>query len=263
MSRQTRRFIQPRIRTTMVTVGAVLLSAPLIALASTSAASASANAVIPTSANPGTSLTTSLSGGGQNGASISVPPGTAVTGNATVSNGSSNQNETGTVTYNVYSDAACTNAVSAGSAETIVTPGTLPASQPVTLATPGVYYWQAVYSGDALNNGSLSTCGSDVETVSAGGPAILKVCKVAGPGVWVGESFAFTAGSRHFTVPAGRRRAVTASPCRDCTRRASTSPSPNSSRTRCRSLASRPPRRGGGSPATCPTASRRWPLAPG
>jgi Nidogen-like len=149
-----------------------------------------------------TTLTTSLSGGGHTGASISVPPGTAVTDNATVSNGSSSQNETGTVTYNVYSDSACSNVVQTGSAETITNPGTLPPSQPVSLPATGVYYWQAVYSGDSGNNGSVSACGSEVETVS-GARASLKICKVAGSGVPVGTPVIFAVGNRHITVPAG------------------------------------------------------------
>jgi hypothetical protein len=78
----------------------------------------------------------------------------------------------GTVTYNVYSDAACTHAVSTGTAELMTAPGTLPASSPVTLATPGIYYWQATYSGDGLNGTSVSTCGltGEVETVTPKAP---------------------------------------------------------------------------------------------
>lgn len=149
-----------------------------------------------------TTLTTTLSGGSHSGSSISVLPNTAVTDSATVSNGSGNQNETGTVTYNVYSDPACSNAVSTGAPETITDPGTLPASQPVTLATPGVYYWQAVYSGDSGNNGSVSACGSEVQTVTSPA-ATLKLCKVAGAGVTVGTSIGFTVNGRRVTVPAG------------------------------------------------------------
>jgi hypothetical protein len=143
-----------------------------------------------------------LSAGGRSETSISVPPGTAITDNATVSNGSSNQNETGTVTYNVYSDSSCSNVVHTGSPETITDPGTLPPSRPVSLSAPGVYYWQAVYSGDSHNNGSVSACGSEVETVS-GAFATLKICKVAGSGVQVGTPVIFTVGNRHITVPAG------------------------------------------------------------
>ena len=61
-----------------------------------------APAVTPPAA---TSLSTSLSGGGQSGTSINVPTGTAVTDTATLS-GTNAAAATGTVTYNVYSDSA-------------------------------------------------------------------------------------------------------------------------------------------------------------
>jgi hypothetical protein len=109
---------------------------------------------------------TSLSGGGQSGASISVPESTAVTDTATLS-GTNASTATGTVTYSVYSDSGCTTAVSTGTAQSITAPGTLPASSPVTLSTPGTYYWQASYSGDAANTASMSTCGSEVVIVGA------------------------------------------------------------------------------------------------
>ena len=118
---------------------------------------------------PGEALTatsTSLSGGGGSGASISVPENTAVTDTATLS-GTNASTATGTVTYSVYSDSGCTTAVSSSTAQSITTPGTLPTSSPVTLSTPGTYYWQASYSGDSANGGSMSTCGSEVETVTS------------------------------------------------------------------------------------------------
>src|SRR5580658_10235810 len=119
---------------------------------------------------PPTSLATSLSGGGKTGTAISVPASTAVTDTATLT-GTNAATATGTVTYNVYSDAACTTAVNSGTAQTITTPGTLPASSPVSLPTAGTYYWQASYSGDTDNGASLSVCGAggEVETVAAGG----------------------------------------------------------------------------------------------
>jgi hypothetical protein len=119
-----------------------------------------------------TTVTTSLSGGSESGASISVPGETAVTDTATLS-GPNAATATGTVTYDVYSDAACTVVVSAGTAEAITTPGTLPASDPLTLNTPGTYYWQATYSGDANNAPSTSTCGTagEAETVTSCGIA--------------------------------------------------------------------------------------------
>jgi hypothetical protein len=121
-----------------------------------------------TTAQP-TTVSTSLSGGGQSGTSISVPTGTAVTDTATLS-GTNAATATGTVTYNVYTDSGCTTLATggAGTAETITTAGTLPAAAPVTLSTAGTYYWGVTYSGDSSNQTSSSTCGSggEVETVT-------------------------------------------------------------------------------------------------
>jgi hypothetical protein len=112
-----------------------------------------------------TSVSTSLSGGGHSGADLSVPPGTAVTDQASLS-GADAASATGTVTYDVYSDSACSTLAGAGSPESITTPGVLPASAAQTLSTPGTYYWQATYSGDSANALSTSPCGSEVETVT-------------------------------------------------------------------------------------------------
>src|SRR5580693_2665119 len=116
-----------------------------------------------------TTVTTSLSDGTNSGTSLTEAVGTAVTDTATLS-GDNASTATGTVTYNVYSDAACTALVNGGSAETISTAGTPSASAPVTLDIPGTYYWQAAYSGDAANGASESTCGlnGEVEIVSPG-----------------------------------------------------------------------------------------------
>jgi hypothetical protein len=134
-------------------------------LSSTSTCGAEVETVTP--ADTGTA--TSLSGGGQSGLSISVPAGTAVTDTATLS-GTDAGAATGTVTYDVYSDSGCTTMVSTGTPLTITTPGTVPASDPVTLATAGTYYWQATYSGDDNNLTSTSTCGTEVETVTPAAP---------------------------------------------------------------------------------------------
>jgi Bacterial Ig-like domain (group 3) len=117
--------------------------------------------------DPLTSADTSLSGGGQSGAVITVPTHTAVMDSATL-NGINAAAATGSVTYNVYSDSNCTDLVSAGTAETITTPGALPASSPVVLDTPATYYWQASYSGGSNNGASQSTCGTETETVTRG-----------------------------------------------------------------------------------------------
>jgi CSLREA domain-containing protein len=116
-----------------------------------------ANAVSPTS------LTTSLSGGGQSGEQITVKEGTAVTDQATL-NGKNATTATGTVTYNVYSDSTCkTQVASAGTV--MVSQGKVPASEAETLPQ-GTYYWQAAYSGDTANGASKSECGVEIEKVT-------------------------------------------------------------------------------------------------
>ncbi len=113
-----------------------------------------------------TTLTTSLSGGGQSGANITVPPGTAVSDAATLA-GENASTATGSATYNVYSDNKCSKLVtSAGTVE--VDGESVPSSEAKTLS-PGTYYWQASYGGDAKNKASASQCGSEVETVSEEG----------------------------------------------------------------------------------------------
>ncbi len=111
-----------------------------------------------------TSLTTSLSGGGASGSTISVTPGTSVSDSATLS-GANASTAGGSVTYTVYSDDACTTAVGSGGTVT-VSSGAVPNSSTVTLTTPGTYYWEASYSGDILNEPSVSPCGSETETVT-------------------------------------------------------------------------------------------------
>jgi hypothetical protein len=114
--------------------------------------------------------TTSLTGGGKSGASITVPTGTAVTDSASLA-GTDAAQAGGTVTYSVYSDSTCQTPVAGGTAQSITTPGSPPSSSAVTLSTPGTYYWVATYSGDAGNNSSSSACGSEVETVVTSAPA--------------------------------------------------------------------------------------------
>lgn len=110
-----------------------------------------------------TTLVTSLSGGGDTGTSITVDPNTAVVDSATLP-GANTATAGGTVTYGVYSNSTCTSAaVSAGTVT--VTNGVIPDSNPIALAGLGTYYWNAAYSGDALNEPSTNSC-SEVETVA-------------------------------------------------------------------------------------------------
>ncbi|MGO9973861.1 MAG: hypothetical protein ACLP01_13860 [Solirubrobacteraceae bacterium] len=117
-----------------------------------------------------TTLSSSLSGGGQSGATISVPGGTAVTDSARLT-GTNATTATGTVSHNVYSDPACTTLVTSAGGGT-VTGGVLPSSSPQTFRPPGTYYWQASYSGDSANQAATSSCGNEVETVTAAPTAL-------------------------------------------------------------------------------------------
>jgi uncharacterized repeat protein (TIGR01451 family) len=63
----------------------------------------------------------------------------------------------GTVTYNVYTDSSCEN-LFAGAGTVDVVDASVPDSNAITFDTPGTYYWQAVYSGDANNDGTTSAC---------------------------------------------------------------------------------------------------------
>ena len=98
----------------------------------------------------------------------------------------------GTVSYTVYpSLAACLNQ-SGGTAEGTVTVsnGNVPDSQTFTPSSPGVWYWQAVYSGDANNNPASSSCSSEKLTVTKASPSVVTVA--SGP-VTVGGSISDTA----------------------------------------------------------------------
>jgi hypothetical protein len=66
----------------------------------------------------------------------------------------------GTVTYTVYTNSGCSlNAQPAGTVT--VTNGVVPNSNPITFNSAGTFFWQAVYSGDANNNGATSSCASE------------------------------------------------------------------------------------------------------
>jgi hypothetical protein len=113
------------------------------------------------------------------------------------------------VTYNVYTDSACTTLATGGTgtAETITTAGTLPPAAAVTLSAAGTYYWGVSYSGDSANQSSSSTCGTggEVETVTASTttaqPTRLKTNLIGGSSTsghafgWEGRVVAVTAGT--------------------------------------------------------------------
>jgi ABC-type phosphate transport system substrate-binding protein len=112
-----------------------------------------------------TSLTTSLSGEGESGASITVLEGASVKDQATLA-GENAAKATGKVSYAVYADTTCKELVTkAGEFE--VKEGKVPASEEKTLEGGKTYYWQADYSGDSFNAESTSACGSEVLAVKA------------------------------------------------------------------------------------------------
>jgi Bacterial Ig-like domain (group 3) len=123
-----------------------------------------------------TKLTTSLSSSGSVGSGpwlggrfVEVVSGTSVTDSATLSGVNASQ-ATGTVTYTVYAWIHVKSrpywewAPVASGGTVTVTGGIVPSSNAVTLS-PGIYEWQASYSGDALNNPSTSWFGSETEIV--------------------------------------------------------------------------------------------------
>jgi hypothetical protein len=111
-----------------------------------------------------TTLSTTLSGGGQSGASISVVQGAPVTDTA-VLGGAGAASATGPVSFTVFSDAACKTAVASPAAANL-SGGTAGPSGAVSLP-PGKYYWQASYAGNLSNQAVSSTCGTEVLTVLA------------------------------------------------------------------------------------------------
>ena len=112
----------------------------------------------------GTVITTSLTGGGHTGAAITVTEGTMVTDAATLS-GANASTAGGTVSYKVFSDPNCQTQFADAGTKT-VTNGQVPNSNPIVFNSSGVYYWQASYGGDALNNPSSTNCGDETVTVT-------------------------------------------------------------------------------------------------
>jgi uncharacterized repeat protein (TIGR01451 family) len=70
----------------------------------------------------------------------------------------------GTITFHLYSDAACLNAVATGLAPVPVNGNNDYNSGNFTPTAIGTYYWTATYSGDANNTGFTTACGDPGET---------------------------------------------------------------------------------------------------
>jgi uncharacterized repeat protein (TIGR01451 family) len=108
------------------------------------------------------SIATELVSGETNGTNLTLPLGSTVHDTATLSGATATAG--GTVAFTVYSDSACTQSFAAAGSANVVN-GIVGDSSDVTFNQAGTYYWQAVYSGDANNNGATSACTSEVVTI--------------------------------------------------------------------------------------------------
>ena len=106
---------------------------------------------------PNTVLNTTLS-------TTSVLAGSSVHDSATLTNATANA--TGTVAYTVFSNTGCTLGAQNAGVKT-VTNASIPNSDTIQFNTPGLFYWQAVYSGDQNNAVATSSCQSEVLAVLA------------------------------------------------------------------------------------------------
>jgi LPXTG-site transpeptidase (sortase) family protein len=105
-----------------------------------------------------TTTTTALSAG-------SITAGATAYDTATLT-GANSGNAGGTVTYNVYSDIACTTLAQSSGPFPVIS-GALPNSSSLTFPSAGTYYWRAAYSGDTFHQASTSACGAEVLTVTS------------------------------------------------------------------------------------------------
>lgn len=128
---------------------------------------------------------------------------TEVTDTATIEGANASSAE-GTITYKVYSDAACTQLVATAGVDLPVSQGSVPASTPVGpgLATNAIYYWQASYSGDGTNSQAISACGS--ETMIFGSPPARAQSAVSASFTGKGQS------ATALTIPSGSSATATA-----------------------------------------------------
>ncbi len=117
---------------------------------------------------PTPTIATVLSGGGKTGASITVPPGTAVTDTAAVI-APGGQPVNGRLIYGIYTESGCSSFSRIKGGGEVTTAGSGPASSPVTLPT-GTYYFQVSYSGNGTLSRAVSPCGSEVLTVATPPP---------------------------------------------------------------------------------------------
>ena len=107
-----------------------------------------------------------------------VAPGTTITDTATLSGVA--PGAAGTITFTLYSDSGCSNAVDSGTAA--VSGNGEYTFAGIDVTQPGVYHWTATYSGDATTDtygAAEVACGSESTTV--GTPPTLTSSATAGP----------------------------------------------------------------------------------
>ena len=87
-----------------------------------------------------------------------------------------------TVTYSYYTNNTCSTGAVAVNTVTVPVSGIVPNSNAPTFNSAGTYYWQAVYSGDANNNGASSPCtffNNEQLTVTKASPTIATALSAA------------------------------------------------------------------------------------
>jgi hypothetical protein len=119
----------------------------------------------------------------------SISLGSSFADTATVSGGNS---PTGTVSFTVYSDAACSSVVFTSSNVALVAGSATSASY--TPTATGTFYIAAVYNGDSKNNSVTSTCNKESVVVTKPAPATPTISTTPSPSsITLGNSFADTA----------------------------------------------------------------------
>jgi hypothetical protein len=119
-----------------------------------------------------------------------------VSGQATLSGGTGNAG--GTVTYTVYTDGDCSVAVLPAKQSTVtVTNAVVPASSSFSFDYEATLYWNAVYSGDANNQGDTSSC---VEMDVVGGSLTASIAGATLPAVTYSEAAHSNSGTLVLTV---------------------------------------------------------------
>ena len=86
-----------------------------------------------------------------------ITVGESVTDSATLT-GTDLLTASGTVTYQFFSGFSCAGAATIVGTPVVVNGGVIPASVSKAFNSAGLYSWNAVYSGDASNNGATSQC---------------------------------------------------------------------------------------------------------